>query len=166
MKLVSCSLILLFLSTNIFAQKSLGKHVHGSIGLDIATDKKQILVMLKGPADSFLGFEYKAKSKEEKKKLTEVKNLLTKKVTTLFGKEIESCKAKSPKFKQTFQGKGHSEVHLETYIECSDSVKGKTMEVQLFSKFPRMETIHVQLLREDGSVVSKKYKNSKFELKL
>ncbi|MCP4915091.1 MAG: DUF2796 domain-containing protein [Oligoflexia bacterium] len=166
MRLLSLSIIACVLSLNTYGQKSLGKHVHGSIGLDIATDKKQILIMLKGPSDSFLGFEYKAKTKEEKEKLNKVKNLLTKKVTSLFGKEIESCKAKSPQFKQTFQGKGHSEVQLETYVECPDSVKGKTMEVQLISKFPRMETIHVQLLREDGSVVSKKFKKSKFELKL
>lgn len=166
MKLVSYSIILLFLSTNIFAQKSLDKHIHGSIKLDITTNKKQILIILKNPANNFLGFEYKAKSKEEKKKLKNIKNLLTKKVTTLFNKEIESYKTKSPKFKQTFQGKDHSEIHLETYIKYSENIKSKTIEVQLISKFPKIKTIHIQLLRKNRSIVSKKYKNSKFELKL
>ena len=49
-----------------FAKKNLSAHVHGSVHLDIATDKNQLLVMLKSPSESFLGFEYKAKSKKEK----------------------------------------------------------------------------------------------------
>jgi hypothetical protein len=51
----------LIISVNLYA-RDLSAHVHGDVFLDIATDKNQLLILLKTPSESFLGFEYKAKT--------------------------------------------------------------------------------------------------------
>ena len=62
---ISLFIIYFFLSVSCEA-KSLGAHVHGDVYLDVATDKNQLLVMLRTPSDSFLGFEYQASTNKEK----------------------------------------------------------------------------------------------------
>ena len=67
-------LILFFLGIVFSASaKNLSSHVHGLVRLEIAYEKNELLIMLSSPAESFLGFEYKAKTKKELELLTQVK---------------------------------------------------------------------------------------------
>lgn len=50
-------------------------HVHGLIQLDIAVEQDKMLVILKCPAESLIGFEYRPKTDEEKKIVQKVKTM-------------------------------------------------------------------------------------------
>lgn len=146
--------------------KNLGSHVHGSVHFDIATDKNQILVMLKSPAESFLGFEYRAKTKDEKMFVSKVKKDWKENLMTYLGKKnLSDCKISKSSWKQTFQGKLHSSISAESYIDCKNPVKGRVLNVSFNSSYPNIRSIHLQLLREDGSVLKKEYQKD-FKIKL
>ena len=84
LKILSFSILFIFSISNIYA-KGLGAHVHGSVRLDIAVEKNQLLVLLNTPAESFLGFEYKAKTKKEKDLVKKVKNEWEKNLLSYLG---------------------------------------------------------------------------------
>lgn len=151
----------------IFAAKNLGAHVHGSVGLDIAVEGNQILVMFNGPSESFLGFEYKPKTKEEKKKLEDLKVSLDKNLLKIIGtQQLGNCSQKIEKIEQFFQGEKHSEIRLEAYIKCKTDVKGKSLEVKLSQYYPNIRNIHIQLIREDGSVLNEESEKEQTIIKL
>jgi hypothetical protein len=155
---------LLFISQSALAE-NLSAHVHGSVHLDMATNKKQLLVMLKSPSESFVGFESKAKTKKEKAKIKKAKSKWTKNLLTYLGKNLSDCKITSSTWKQKFEGKAHSSILAEAYIDCEKKVAGRELNINFSSSYPNIKTIHTQLLRENGSVINKKYKND-FKIKL
>ena len=161
-QLIICTL----LSTNVLA-KDLGAHVHGAVSLDIATDKKQLLIMLNSPSDSFLGFEYQAKSKTEKELLEKVKSDWTKKIINYLGSQsLEGCNITKSNWKQKFNGKNHSSIEAEAYIKCESSLKGRILEISLKKNYNHIKEINVQLLRDDGSAVKQKQTKEIFHIKL
>lgn len=158
-------LTLFILPINSYCQ-NLSAHVHGSVHLDMATDKKQLLVMLKSPSESFVGFEYKAKTKEENEKVAQVKDDWTNRLIDHIGKEaLKDCKISSSTWKQKFESKTHSSILGEAYIDCQKKVAGRELKITFQSQYPKIQVIKVQLLREDGSVLNKKFKKD-FTLKL
>lgn len=154
--------LMLILSQNVFA---LGAHVHGLAGLDVATDKNQILIMFKTPGFSAFGFGHKPKSKEQKEKFNEVKNNWIKN-ENLFGLKGSMCKIKSQNFSVEYTGKSHSELNAELTLECDKDVKGTELEVKIIEKWKKIKEIHLQLLRADGTVGSKKFKDKVYTIKL
>jgi hypothetical protein len=157
--------IILF-STNIYAAKQLSAHMHGSLGLDIAADGKQVFIMLKSPTDSFLGFEYKAKTKKEKALIKNTKLTWVKNIKSLFqGNDFESCSQGQSKWELKYEGT-HSEIVAEAYLNCKDNVAGRSLNIRLKEKYPRIKTIHLQLLRSNGSALNKKIKSEIYNIKL
>ena len=154
------------MSTTSYAAEQLGAHVHGSVGLDMAAEGKQILIMLKSPADSFLGFEYKAKTKKEKALVKSVKATWMKNALSLVGGEaLIGCTQGQSQWNLKLEG-SHSEITAEAYFNCNSNVAGRKLSVNLKEKYPRISTIHLQLLRSDGSALNKKIKSKKYIIKL
>ena len=153
---------------NSFGAKSLPAHEHGSVKLDLAVDNKTLLVMLNSPSESFLGFEYKAKSKKEKRLLEEVKTDWNKNLLNFIGtKELKSCRITKSSWKQKFTSSSHSNIVAESYIDCPNKLSGKKITLKLMSKYQRIKKIHIQLIRDNGSAESKTFKkNTNIALKL
>ena len=161
------ALILLSLTFTCFAQKSLKAHVHGSVALDIAVEGKEVLFMLKGPSESFFGFEYKAKTKQEKAMIKKMESDWRKGALIDFpSTKGNGCKVKDPKFEQEFEGDSHSEVKAELYLKCNKPVSGSKITITLKQQYSRIQELKVQLIRHDGSVAVKNEKSGKFDLTL
>lgn len=153
-------------SSNVWS-KSLGAHVHGLVNLDVAIDKHQMLVMLKTPSESFLGFEYKAKTTKEKALVEQVKRDWNKNLLHYLGKtSLKDCKISSSDWTQKFNGKFHSNIIAESYIDCVKPLKDRSISISFKSKYKSIQSIDLQLLREDGSVINKTYNNKVIKIKL
>jgi len=156
--------VLLFIASNVCA---LDAHVHGSVNLDIATDGNELLIMLKTPAESFLGFEYKAKSKSEMALVKKVKNQWkTGLIELIGGKALKDCKITKSSWEQVFNGKNHSSIVAESYIKCQKSVSNRTLQVSLKKEYSHIRKINIQLIRENGSVLNKKFSQAIFQITL
>lgn len=151
--------ILLCISLFSLMSYGLDAHVHGVVQVSIAVEEKQILLMLKSPAESLLGFEYRPRTKTEKEKITNLKMLLTKKVHTLFkSSKLESCKIASSDWKHSYSSSSHSSIYSETYLNCRSKLNGEKLEVTLFEMFPRVKVIHLKII-SDKNIVNKKITN-------
>jgi hypothetical protein len=158
--------LLLYFSTNLWA-KSLGAHVHGLVNLDIAIDNKQMLVMLKTPSESFLGFEYKAKTAKERLLVEQVKTDWNKNILHYLGKNnLKDCKVASSEWRQEFNGKYHSNIVAEAYIDCIKPLKKRPLSISFKQSYKNVLSIDLQLLREDGSVVNKTFNVEKIKINL
>jgi hypothetical protein len=167
MKIILLIIYIIISSENVVAQKSLSAHVHGLVGLDLAVDKNEFLIMLKSPSSSFLSFEYKARSKKEVKQLGIVKKEWEENIIKFLGEDaLKDCKIKSYEWKQEFSGENHSEILAESYIMCKKKLAGRELSINLKEKYPNISVIHLQLLRNDGTAVSKRFKKNIIKIKL
>ena len=156
----------LLLSLNLWA-KNLQAHVHGSVHLDIATDKNQLLIVLKSPAESFLGFEYLAKTPAEKALVKKLENQWKSELFNNLGAEtLKDCKITKASWKQKFSGKSHSSILAEAYIQCENPLKNRLLHISFKKSHNRIKIIKLQLIREDGSVLNKEYAKENFSVKL
>lgn len=158
---------LLSLASKIFSNTSLPSHSHGSVHLDIGVEGKQFLVMLKSPAESFLGFEYSPKSEKEKQALQELKMSWNKNLLLLIEAiDFNDCKISNSKIEQDVESEGHSDISAEAIIICEKDVSGRSLSVELKKSYKRINTIFVQLIRADGTALNQKFDQSSFTLKL
>ena len=165
-KLLVFTLFALTISSKLSAV-SLDAHIHGKVNLDIASDKDELLIMLKTPSESILGFEYMAKSEAEKKLIKLVKEDWNNNLFKFFNLEkAEYCKVTSSKWEQIFSGKNHSHILAESYIKCKGQLKEKSLTIALKKYCKNIVEINIQLIRADGSVLNKKHTKEIFNIKL
>lgn len=157
--------VLSLLSSLVHAEESLSAHVHGVVALDIAADSKEVLFIMKSPADSFLGFEHRPKTKKQMSKVRNVKKLWREDFNKLF-KGLEGCKRKTMKWNLKYTGKSHSDIEAQAHIICMKPVKNINLSILLMNYFPNIEAIQLQLIRANGEMVSKKVKSKRITLKL
>ena len=53
-------------SSPVFAESSLSAHLHGHLELNVAADGKKLFVEVHSPTQSFLGFEHRPKTDQQK----------------------------------------------------------------------------------------------------
>ena len=158
--------LIICLKTNVMA-KNLNAHVHGVVNLDVAYEKNELLIMLQSPSESFLGFEYKPKTNDELKKLNSIKNTWNTKVLSLLGKDVlKDCKISKSTLEQKFSGENHSTIFAESYINCKKPLAGRNLEVRLKESYNKIQSVKLQLIRNDGTVVSEEYSKKLFNVKL
>lgn len=155
-------LALLFVSSHVYAVSA---HIHGLANIDIATDKNQILIMFKSPGYSLFGFGTKPKTDKQKEVYNKIKKDWSIN-TDLFEVTSQKCRPKSTQYKVDHSGGNHCEVLAEVTYECESKATGSTLKIKMGKTWKGVHEFHMQLLREDGSVVSKKYRKKEFELKL
>lgn len=162
----------LFLSLILlFSLKALGSsldaHVHGYVNLDIAVDKKELLIMLKTPAESFLGFEYKAKTLKEKQKLEEVRKSWLKDLKVNLGEvALKNCTQKDSKWKQVFMGENHSQIEAEAYFSCKKLLSGKTLLISFKRDYKRIQKINLQVILDNGKIIAKEFSDDIIKIQI
>ena len=147
--------------------KSLDAHVHGIVHLDIASEKNELLVMLKTPSESLLGFEYKPKTEEEKKKLTSAKTLWNEDLIKLLGKKaLGDCKISKVNGTKGFPESITVVLKPNHILIAQNQFSGRVLEVNFKRYYTNIQKINLQLIREDGTVDSRKISKESFNLKL
>ncbi|MBY0415091.1 MAG: DUF2796 domain-containing protein [Bdellovibrionales bacterium] len=164
MKKTSFALAVLLQSTVLFANehgKGLGAHEHGSIKLDLAASEKTLEIDLDGPAESFLGFEYLAKTVKDKKTFEDAKTLWTKDLLTklfVLDKKL-GCKVTEVKFEQVVDsdedhkdehGKKeagvHSDIEATAKIVCAQNLMNQSLSVAVKKNFPHIKKLTIDLV--------------------
>ena len=145
--------------------KHLKAHVHGKVKLDITADKSDLLVEMESPAESFLGFEYRAKTPEEKALVAKVKEDWRGHAFRHFS-PLDDCKIVKSHWKQKFSGKRHSSIVAGIHIRCPESMKKRKLSVSLKKRYPSIDEIHLRLVGEGGLSRKKEFSTPEFQIPL
>ena len=98
------NLAVLIFASPVLAESSLSAHLHGHVNLNVASDVKTIFFEVHSPSQSFLGFEHRPKTDQQKNQWASVKNQWEKKTSELFQiKSSLACKVTQ----------AHIEMHFE-----------------------------------------------------
>jgi hypothetical protein len=140
----------------------LGAHEHGAIKLGIAVEGKTIELSIDGPSESFIGFEYRPKTAQEKAVFDKAKNLWTKDFFKLvnFDKNL-GCSIVSSTFEQvggtTEFKKGeskkeegvHSDIEATIKIACAKDVTETKAIVSLKKHFKNIKKLTAEVLGKE-----------------
>ena len=139
-------------------------HVHGDLRLSMVAEKRELHIVVETPAVSLLGFEHKAKSDKEKKMVAELKKNFTDNFLSYLGPEqLSDCQLADSKFEQKFEG-NHSAIYSELRIKCDKDVGKRRLSVALKSHYGHIDHIELNLIRHDGSVLKKEFKDKVFKI--
>lgn len=161
----------LLLTTAAHAQAP-GKHVHGQAELDIAIEKDTITLMLVSPLDNILGFEHTHRSEHEREQVNAAQKALAQGDRLFVIDEGAGCKTEqvstpalhakaSPAenarhddhahpTEDTHNHAGHTDTHTDAELTVQyNCTSGDTVRFidasALFSTFPRLQTLQVQI---------------------
>lgn len=151
---------------------ALDAHQHGHVSFEMAIDGMKSAVEIKGPAESFVGFEHKAKTKKEKQAVKDVEKLFQDKALELvgFASDLE-CKVSKKAVAWNFdvheghdhghdhdndkhddKHKGeHAELKASYQFDCKKIIKGTTLNLGLKKNFSRIQEIEVAVLPSSGN---------------
>lgn len=144
--------------------QGLGSHVHGEVELSLVSSENQLAVQLNGPAEAFIGFEYEAKTDEEKQKIINLKNQWSKNLFGMFSFQAGECKVDGPKIAVTSlkdkKGKalGHSTVSAEAVLVCPFKLSGQSASIKLREAFPRIKLLKIEALPENKKPFVQEFK--------
>ena len=151
------------------SEHSLHAHEHGAIKLEMAVDQKNIEIDLDGPAESFLGFEYRPKSDREKEIFNRHQLNWTQHLNSFisFDKNLK-CLVKEASFKQVIdkvidkdidkdessvtkrinkKEEGvHSDIEASAKIGCAKNVSGSIVTISLRKAFPKINKLVVDII--------------------
>ena len=173
-KLISIGLILLLL---LFSENQLAKsqntHTHGLVTMTIAFENQKLQLQLDSAADSFLGFEHKARKAGEVIELERVRKLLVS-PKLLFVIDADNCrpekhnvdlsqfyfkegntpkgndKGKQNSYLENHSKSEHKEINLSYQFQCHSGHRLSRITVNLFQLFPRIKKINVMWVTDTG----------------
>jgi hypothetical protein len=138
---------------------STAAHVHGEAELNLVVHGQQLLVEFISPLENLLGFEHAPQTAEQKQAYRDLQQRLTdyRSLFTLFDAEcVQTEQHRDAPF--TDEHAGHAEWHGEYHLLCTDFGNNASLEPQLFSSFPSVEKLSMQLISAKGQsqfIVSK-----------
>ncbi len=149
------------LELNILEQQA---HIHGYAELMLAVEADALAITLESPAVNIVGFEYAAKSANDKQAVKKAK-LALESPETLFilsgggctlreaGVDMSALQAGDHSHHKEKDGL-HREITASYSYQCKRSSNLEAVAVKLFELFPRLETLRVMWLTEkkQGSV--------------
>ena len=137
-------------------------HVHGIGQLDIALEGEVLAVEFTTPAINLLGFEHAPEDDEQRARLREATERLQNGLA-LFSLPVDArCAPESTEVESelldddhTHEEAGtedhdHADFHVSYRFHCEAVSALTTMEVNLFTLFPRTEKLEVQLITPAG----------------
>lgn len=181
LKLLVC--ILMF-SSSAYAASA---HQHGHVSFEMAIDGMKGAVEIKGPGESFVGFEHKAKTKEEKKAVKELEgNLIAKGISYIGLADELECKLSAhridwiydvhddhghdhghDKHKKDDKHKGeHGELKVSYQFECKKMIKSTTLNIGLFKAFSNIKELEVAILPSSGNAFALELKADKASVQI
>ena len=155
------------LAANLHAGKShkhLSAHVHGEVKLDVSANKKDLLLEMESPAESFLGFEHKARNPKEKSLVAKVKENWTARLLSRFS--LEDCKVIQSHWQQKFSGKHHSAIHANAHVRCPKNLTGRKLEISLKKDYPTINAIHLRLVGDNNLNIKREFSTPVFKVTL
>lgn len=125
-------------------------HVHGSAKVSLAFEGTKGKLEFESPAESTVGFEHKARTEADQKKVAATLDLIKNKITemVLFDPELK-CVWKPLEVKINIENDSHSETHAEFDINCEKSPVASKIDFHFTKIFPKLKKVDVQVLVDD-----------------
>ncbi len=159
-------LFISLLSLNICA-KALDAHVHGNLNIDIATDKKDVFIIFKSPADSILGFEHRPKNKEQGQVISEaIRSWKTSLYGVFSNNLLRECKIKDTNWNHRFATNNHSSIESDVLLSCTKNASGIKIKIDMTKKLEKVRDIFIKQIKNNGSFKSIRSKNKPFTIEL
>ncbi|WP_067862247.1 DUF2796 domain-containing protein [Neptuniibacter marinus] len=155
---------------------ALEAHVHGEAVLNIATDQGDVEAVLRSPMANIVGFEYEAKSAEDKAtqekalkllknannilKLSASANCLTEHVEVVWDEEHGDHDHEEHEGHdhheehadhEEHDHEGHADITATYHFKCSNPEALTDMTLSLFDSFKGVEKLHVNLITDKGA---------------
>ena len=131
-------------------KKPLKAHQHGVGILNIVKEKDILVFEFELPGYDVVGFEYRAKKKDDIKKVKKAINILSDYRNMI---EIDSsgkCKEKLSKADLLAEG-NHTEFRSSYEVVCSNISKIKKIKINYFENFKNGEKLEVKIVSEEKS---------------
>ena len=136
-------------------KKSLDTHEHGVSVLNLVQDINKISFEFEMPGFDVVGFEYKAKKKEDIKKVRNALDILSKPDNMIIVNAEAECKKEESSAKVINEG-SHSEFVSEYILNCEKISLVKNIKIIYFNSFPFSKKLKVNLVT-DNEKLSKEY---------
>lgn len=131
-------------------------HVHGEASLNIVIDGGTLLAAFSSPMDNLLGFEHAPETATEKQAYQELQQTLED-YRELFSVEPGVCEQARHQLQGPFDNhedqtaqQNHSELQVEYFLHCQQAAKISGVATSVFSAYPRLETLKVQVIHDHG----------------
>ncbi len=139
-------------------------HEHGSARLNVAIEGAELYAEFASPAANIVGFEYRARTAEEKKTVHEALEMLEHGSRLLRPTAAARCRLSEVEVDSEMlegghghqqhdeeeHGEMHSEFHVSYRFACGAPEALDSIEVKLFELFPGMERIESQVITDRG----------------
>lgn len=144
----------LIISSRVFAEGALHAHEHGSIDFEVAVEGKTAEFAMKGPAESFIGFEHAAKTAKEKKVLADTASMWNTKFFELisFDKNL-NCTTSMAKFEHIMDKGNHSEIEAGIKVTCEKDLKATKISVNLRSYFKKIKNLKMEIVGSETRAI-------------
>ena len=134
-------------------------HVHGEAELNIVIDGEQVLVEFISPLENLLGFEHEPETAEQKQAVLDLQQHLAD-YRALFFITDAQCEQIEQHNEDPFAAgrTTHAEWHGEYHLSCNEFDNATSLKPQLFSTYPGLEKLIIQLISAQGQsqfIVSK-----------
>ena len=128
-------------------QKSIKAHQHGLSKLSIVQEEKSLLFEFEMPGHDVVGFEHKAKKKEDVQKVKYALSVLSKTQNMIILPKQAECKEKSI-FTDVLNEGSHSEFISKYKFECKKIKNLNRIEIAFLKNFKNSQKLKVSLVAE------------------
>ena len=141
-------------------KKSLDAHVHGVSVLNLVQDMKQLSFEFEMPGFDVVGFEYKAKKKEDIKKVRNALSILSDYKNMINVPTNANCKEKKSSAKVINEG-SHSEFISQYLLICEKISSIKNIQIKYFDSFPFSKELNINLITKSKKMAQTINKQNK-----
>ena len=141
------------------AKKSLDAHVHGVSVLNLVQDMKQLSFEFEMPGFDVVGFEYKAKKKEDIKKVRNALGILSDYKNMIDIPANANCKEEKSSAKVINEG-SHSEFISQYLLICEKISSIKNIQIIYFDSFPFSKELNINLVTKNKKLSQTTNKNN------
>ena len=131
-------------------QKSLKSHQHGVGILNIAQEENLLVFEFELPGFDVVGFEYKAKKKDDIKKVKQALSILSDHDNMIEIDNDANCKKISSKANLLEEG-NHTEFRSKYVLNCSNINKASRLAIKYFQNFKNSKKLDVKIITEKKS---------------
>jgi len=126
-------------------------HVHGEAELNIVVDGEQVLVEFLSPLENLVGFEHQPQTTAQKQALADLQQHLAD-YRALFIIPDAQCEQTDQHSEAPFsdESQTHAEWHGDYHLSCNNIEQADSLKPQLFSSYPGVEKLTVQLITSNG----------------
>ena len=132
-------------------KKSLDAHVHGVSILNLVQDMKQLSFEFEMPGFDVVGFEYKAKKKEDIKKVRNALGILSDYKNMIDVPASANCKKVKSSAKVINEG-SHSEFISQYLLICEKISSIKNIQIKYFDSFPFSKELKINLIAKNKKI--------------